>query len=49
MRNISVKQFLRYFNIFFIYSSGSRFVQQSEIICVNLVEDIIRNISVKLF
>ena len=32
-----------------IYSAGSHFVQQSRMVCVILVEGIMRNISVKLF
>ena len=35
--------------IFFIWSSGSLFVQRSRSICANLVEGIKRNNSVKLF
>ena len=33
----------------FIYSSGGPFVRQSQTICAILVEDIMRNIYVKLF
>ena len=36
-------------NIFLIWSSGDPFVQQSGIICANLVEGIMRNNSVNLF
>ena len=34
--------------IFFIYSSGGPFAQWSKTVCANLVESIMRNISVKL-
>ena len=35
--------------IFLIFSSGGHFIQQSRTVCVVLVEDIMRNISAKLF
>ena len=36
-------------NLFLIVSSGGHFVQHSQMVCVTLVEDIITNISMKLF